>query len=49
MVIASAFVLGSAYIAQCIYANLKFKSKVSRGHISMNGKVHPWFQNPSRE
>lgn len=47
LIIASLFVLGGAYFAQCVYANLKFMSKISSGHISMNGKIHPWFQNSS--
>jgi hypothetical protein len=48
LVITSTFVLGGAYITQCIYANLKFNSKISRGHIFMNGKIHSWFQKPVR-
>jgi hypothetical protein len=49
LIITSIFVLGSAYIAQCIYANMKFKGKISQGHISMNGEIHPWFQNSARK
>ncbi len=46
LILASIFVLLFAYIAQCTYANLKFKGLISHGHVSINGKVHPWFQNP---
>ena len=48
LIVAGVFVLGSAYIAQCIYASLKFKAKISEGHISIDGKIHPWFQNPKK-
>jgi hypothetical protein len=43
LVITSMFVLGVSYIVQCVYANLKFKTKISDGHIAMDGEIHSWF------
>jgi len=44
LVIVSALVLAGAYVVQCVYANLKFKTKMKRDLVAMNGKVHPWFE-----
>jgi hypothetical protein len=36
------FVIILGYVAQCTYANMKFRQKIRRSAIATNGQVHEW-------
>lgn len=44
LIMAIPVVIGSSFIAHCTYANIKFRHKVKRSSIAMDGKLQEWIK-----